>query len=172
MKISHDSETAAFGQQVITACALIHHDFDGVRKVFLAKRAATKKFLPGADEIPGGHIDYGEDIVEGLKREIAEEFEVSITVGDPFAVFSYTNPIKGSHSIEVIYFATLLSSPDDIVLHPEDHASCGWYAEDELYKIEDDEKGADDPEFIALRKAFALLNGASPDFADISQPVH
>ena len=90
-KISHDSETAAHGQQVITACALIHHDFDGVVKVFLPKRAASKKFLPGVFEIPGGHIDFGEDIKTGLKREILEELEVRINVGDPFAVFDYTN---------------------------------------------------------------------------------
>lgn len=67
--IAHDSETATPGQQVITACAFIHHKFNGVEKVFLPKRADTKKFLPGAYELPGGHIDFGEDPVSGLKRE-------------------------------------------------------------------------------------------------------
>src|SRR4051812_35084962 len=105
---SHDSETPAQGQQVITACALIHHNFDGVTKVFLPKRADTKKFLPGVYEIPGGHIDFGENIIEGLKREVREELEVDVAIGDPFAVFDYTNPIKGSHSVEIIYFATLV----------------------------------------------------------------
>ena len=61
-KISHDSETPAHGQQVISACAFIHHNFDGVEKVFLPKRANTKKFLPGIYELPGGHLDFGEDI--------------------------------------------------------------------------------------------------------------
>jgi len=32
---------SAKGQQVITACAFIHANFDGVEKVFLPKRAAT-----------------------------------------------------------------------------------------------------------------------------------
>ncbi len=67
---AHDSETPAQGQQVITACAAIHHSFDGVVKIFVPKRAETKKFLPGVYELPGGHIDFGENIVEGLKREI------------------------------------------------------------------------------------------------------
>ena len=71
-KISHDSETLATGQQVITACAFIHQTFDSIEKVFLPKRAATKKFLPGVFELPGGHIDYAEDIVVGLKREVIE----------------------------------------------------------------------------------------------------
>jgi 8-oxo-dGTP diphosphatase len=72
-KISHDSETPAHGQQVIVACAFIHHSFDGVEKVFLAQRADTKKFFPGVYEIPGGHIDFGEDVIVGLKREVQEE---------------------------------------------------------------------------------------------------
>ncbi len=93
-KISHDSETPAHGQQVITVCAFIHHDFDGTRKVFLPKRAETKKFLPGVYELPGGHIDYGEDIIAGLKREIMEEMGIKIRVGDPFAAFTYLNEIK------------------------------------------------------------------------------
>ncbi len=165
-KISHDSETAAHGQQVITACALIHHSFDDITKVFLPKRADTKKFLPGVYEIPGGHIDYGENIINGLKREIREELGVEIQVGDPFEVFDYTNEVKGSHSIEVIYFATLLGEPADIKLHPEDHSTFGWFSADELTEVQTLAKGADDPEFIALNKAFRLLSGSSLNFAN------
>lgn len=165
-KVVHDSETAAHGQQVITACALIHHNFDGVTKVFLPKRADTKKFLPGVYEIPGGHIDFGEDIAEGLKREIFEELSVRIAVGDPFAAFDYTNPVKGSHSAEIIYFATLIDPIESIRLHPEDHSGGDWFAQDELHKINNSQKGPEDPELRALRKAFALLGGDSPDFGN------
>lgn len=164
MKTSHDSETAAHGQQVITACALIHHQFNGVTKVLLPKRADTKKFLPGVYEIPGGHIDYGENIVAGLKREVQEELEIDINVGDPFYVFDYTNPIKGSHSIEVIYFATLVSDPDDVRLHPEDHSTYGWFGKDELDNVYNPAKGADDEEMKALRKAFDLLEGGELNY--------
>jgi 8-oxo-dGTP diphosphatase len=164
VKTSHDSETPAQGQQVITACALIHHNFDGVTKIFLPKRADTKRFLPGVYEIPGGHIDFGENIVEGLKREVREELEVEVRIADPFVAFDYTNPIKGSHSAEIIYFATLLGTPEDIVLHPDDHSGSVWIAKDEMDTIVTPQKGLDDVEYRAIQKAFALLNGASPDF--------
>lgn len=163
-KTAHDSETPSHGQQVITACAFIHHNFDGVEKVFLPKRAATKKFLPGVYEIPGGHIDFGEDIIEGLKREIKEEFGMSISVGDPFAAFTYTNEVKGSHSIEVIYFAQFEGDPKNIQLNPEDHSEYGWFAESELEKVISDSKSDSDPEIVAIRKGFALLKGESPTF--------
>lgn len=163
-KISHDSEVPAQGQQVITACAFIHHNFDGVEKVFLPKRAETKKFLPGVYEIPGGHIDYGEDIVTGLKREIQEEFQMDVAVGDPFASFTYTNDIKGSHSIEVIYFAQFTNPIENIQIDPEDHSSFEWIAESEIEKIYTENKSGDDPEIQALRKGFALLRGEKPAF--------
>ena len=160
-KISHDSETPARGQQVITACAFIHHNFDGIEKVFLPKRADTKKFLPGVYELPGGHIDYGEDIVHGLMREIKEEFEIAVKVGDPFAAFTYLNEVKGSHSIEVIYFCEFSGPIENIVIHPEDHSRFDWIAENEMQKIFTENKRGDDPEMQAIRKGFALLKGQS-----------
>lgn len=157
--ISHDSETPAQEQQVITACAFIHHNFDGIEKVFLPKRADTKKFLPGVYELPGGHIDYGEDIIKGLKREIMEEFGMKATIGDPFATFTYLNKIKGSHSIEVIYFAKFDDSLENIVIHPEDHSRFEWIAENELGKAYTEYKRGDDPEMQAVKKGFSLLKG-------------
>ena len=160
-KISHDSETLATGQQVITACAFIHQTFDGIEKVFLPKRAATKKFLPGVFELPGGHIDYAEDIVVGLKREVIEEFAMEIEVGDLFAAFTYVNHIKGSHSIEVIYFAQFTGDIDRIAINPEDHSEYGWFAADEIHKITSANKREEDDEIQAIKKGFVLLAGGS-----------
>jgi len=160
---AHDSETPANGQQVITACAFIHQPFECVEKVFLPKRAATKKFLPGVFELPGGHIEFGEDPVAGLIREIKEEFEMDINVGDPFYVFTYTNQVKGSHSIEVIYFARFTSDISSIKLHPDDHSGYRWIAFNQLDQIANTIKGPDDPELLAIHRAFALLSGSTID---------
>lgn len=160
-KTQHDSETLATGQQVITAVAFIHHDFDGTPKVFMPRRAATKKFLPGVFELVGGHVDYGEDIVTGLKREALEEIGMRISVGDPFGCFTYTNEIKQSHSIEVIYFAEFIDPIEQIKLDPADHSEYVWVSEAELSSVYANNKGADDAEFQHIRRGFALLGGAS-----------
>lgn len=165
LKTTHDSETPHHGQQVITACAFIHHDFAGVEKVFLPKRAATKKFLPGVYELPGGHIDFGEDIIAGLQREINEEFGMQITVGDPFAAFTYTNHVKGSHSVEIIYFAQFKGDASGIKLNPEDHSEYGWFAEEELSKFISENKREEDHEIQVIRRGFSLLKGNSPLFS-------
>lgn len=163
-KTMHDSETPAKGQQVIVACALIHHNFDGVEKVFLPKRADTKKFMPGVYELPGGHVDFGEDIVAGLKRELLEEFSKRIAVGDPFAAFTYKNDVKASHSIEVVYFAQLEDGVDNVEIHLEDHSGYDWFSEAELAKMLVGSKTENDKEYQLIRRAFKLLNGGSPKF--------
>jgi len=162
--VSNDSEVKAVGQQVITACAFIHQNIDGVQKIFLPKRAETKKFLPGVYELPGGHVDFGEDPIVGLKREIVEELGMEVEVGDVFSVFTYTNEIKGSHSIEVIYFAQFISNYSSIELHPEDHSAYGWFAENELINATTPRKGLDDDEFLAIKKGFSLLKGEQLKF--------
>lgn len=160
-KKSHDSETPAQGQQVITACAFIHSNVAGIEKVFLPKRADTKKFLPGKYEIPGGHIDYGEDILIGLSREDKEELGVEIKLGDPFAVFTYANEVKGSHSIEVVYFAQLVGKPANIAINPDDHSAFGWFSEAEAVSLNGDNE---DDEVSVIKKGFALLRGESVEF--------
>jgi 8-oxo-dGTP diphosphatase len=160
-KLFYDSETPAHGQQVITACAFIHRKIDGTEKVFLPKRADNKKFLPGKYEIPGGHIDYGEDITVGLKREVKEELGVDITLGDPFAVFTYTNEVKGSHSVEVVYFAQVVGDAGAMTIDPDDHSTSGWFTEDEAVRLNGEEV---DDEVVVIKKGFALLRGEPPQF--------
>jgi 8-oxo-dGTP diphosphatase len=167
MKTSHDSATPAHGQQVITACAFIHREFDGVHKLFMPKRADIKAFLPGTFELPGGHVDFGENIVTGLKREITEELGMSITVGDPFGSFTYTNKMKGSHSIQVTYFAQFVEPVEQIKLDPKDHSTFDWFTEADVAArraeivsedMVDPSHGAD-PQYLDILRGFELLKG-------------
>jgi 8-oxo-dGTP diphosphatase len=151
-KVSHDSETAAHGKQVITACAFIHTMIDDEIKVFSPRRAMTKKVLPGLFELPGGHIDFGENIIEGLKREVLEETGMHISVGDAFYAFDYVNEIKGSHSLEVLFFAKFTDPVENIKLNPEDHSKWRWMNEAEFESFRDTGE-----ERLAVRRGFAIL---------------
>jgi len=88
-----------------------------------------------------------------------EEFGMAIVVGDPFASFTYSNEVKGSHSVEIVYFATFTSPITDIVLNPDDHSEFGWFTADELEYVLTENKRGDDPEIVALAKAYSLLSG-------------
>ncbi len=152
---SNSDEISAEGKQVITACAFIHQKFDGEEKLFLPRRALTKKFLPGFFELPGGHIEFNEDIIEGLKREIMEEHKMGISIGDPFLFFTYTNQVKNSHSIEIIYFAKFKDSIENIKINPEDHSEYKWIKESEIDEI----NPISSEELKGIKKGFSLLKG-------------
>jgi len=153
-----DSATVQTGQQVITVCAAIHKKIDGKEKIFMPKRADTKKFLPGVFELPGGHVDYGEELVPALAREVAEELRADIIVHEPFAAFTYMNDIKQTHSVEIVYFAEFTNPDQVITLDSADHSEYVWVASDEIEKVYTDTKGADDDEMVVLRRAFAILD--------------
>jgi hypothetical protein len=92
-----------------------------------------------------------------------EEFEMKVTVGDPFNVFTYTNEVKGSHSIEVDYFATFSAPLENIKIHPDDHSTFGWFSEEEIKVVFANRINSNDPEIKAIYKAFSLLKGNKLD---------
>ncbi|MBU0578928.1 NUDIX hydrolase [Patescibacteria group bacterium] len=132
-------------KQLITACAFLYQN----RKLFTAKRAETKKFLPGKYELPGGHIEYGESLEEGLAREFEEEFGAEIKVGKPIHAFTYINSIKESHSVEIVFLATFKDRAV-ITLNPTDHSKSLWISEDEIDQYFD----RNDNEYKAIEVGF------------------
>jgi ADP-ribose pyrophosphatase YjhB (NUDIX family) len=154
----HSSEILTEGKQVFTACAFIHKKISRENAVFLARRAMTKKFLPGVYELPGGHVDYGEDLQDGLRRELHEELKLDVDIGEVAGVFTYVNEVKRSHSIEVVYFATLITGENDIHLNPEDHSEYVWATESVLLDVvKSGGKDETDPEYLLIKKGFRLL---------------
>ena len=136
--------------QAITAVAFIHKD----GKLFTARRAASKNFLPGKFELPGGHIEPGEDIVAGLRRELREELDgLEVIIGDPFYAFTYTNDTAGTHSVEIAYFAQLKNPEGSIHLKAEDHSESAW-----ITAVEVDRYWAgNDDERTLVERGFAIL---------------
>lgn len=167
-KSHHDSAVLAKGQQVITACAFIWRMRRSEVQILLAKRADTKKFLPGMYELPGGHIEFGEEIREGLAREILEELQVEVSIGDPFYVYDYINLIKQSHAVEIVYFAQLLNDCEPVI-NTQDHSEYAWFNEHELtskvaknrailFELNGVETNSSkDPELLAMQTGFEKL---------------
>ena len=62
---------------------------DGER-ILLLQRAATSKHDPGLWELPGGKMDYGEQLPEALAREVTEETGLTVTVGRPILTWHFT----------------------------------------------------------------------------------
>ncbi|MEI8344102.1 MAG: NUDIX hydrolase [Candidatus Moraniibacteriota bacterium] len=135
--------------QKIVASAFIHND----GKLLIARRAITEDFLPGVYELPGGQIEFGETMEQGLAREIKEELHIDVRIGEPFYVFT-TIDSEIQHTIEVDYFATLINPDQNIELNPDDHSEFHWVDRaDFLNFFIDNETGRE-----AAKKGFAILN--------------
>ena len=119
-------------------------------KALLAKRPKSKRLAPDKYHLPGGHVEFGEDLKSALKREIREEFAIDVEVDEPFYSFSYLT--DNEHTIGLVCHARIIGSADDLVLNTEtDHIV--WSDEEALTRY----LTADDHNLHAARAGFERL---------------
>ena len=93
--------------------------------------ATQRGYGPWKDywEFPGGKTEPGETTEQALCREIREELETDIAVGDKLAQVEYDYP--DFHLSMGCYFCTVLSGR----LTLKEHESARWLAPDELDSV-------------------------------------
>ncbi len=136
--------------QEITACAFI---YNSNKQLLIGKRADNLNFLPGKYELLGGHIEFGETLEDGLKRELKEEMDIDITVEEPFYAFTYLLKNNTKHAVEINYFAKMTDENQAITVDPHEHSGYKWISEDEIDQYFD----KDDEERKAIIKGFEIL---------------
>jgi mutator protein MutT len=104
---------------------------DGAGRIFLAQRGPQAKNERGLWECPGGSVEFGETLVDALKREIAEEFGVEIAVGELVDLVDHILPEEGQHWVSPTYLCHIVAGEPQI-LEPQKCSAIGWFALDVL----------------------------------------
>ena len=104
-------------------------------KLLVVKRSENDDLYPGAWEFPGGHLEKGETLKEGLKRELFEE----IGFNDNFEpiITHYYDKVKEKngelvHDLEIDFIVNVDSSTLEIKLSGE-HCDYAWVTKDSDY---------------------------------------
>ena len=100
----------------------------GEQIVFATQRGYGE--FKGGWEFPGGKIETGETAQEALKREIMEELDTEIEVGELIDTIEYDYP--EFHLSMDCFWAEIVSG--DLVL--KEHEAAKWLTKDELDTVE------------------------------------
>lgn len=106
------------------------------KDLFLAvKRNENDDLFPGAWEFPGGHLETGETLKEGLKRELKEEIDFT----DDFEpiITHYYDEVKEKngkliHELEIGFLINVDSTKINVKLSNE-HCDYKWLTKDSSY---------------------------------------
>lgn len=99
------------------------------KKVLILKRTDNNRIGGGTWEFAGGKLEFGEDLIAGLKREILEETGLEVTVDRLlFATTFQTHEYR-----QVVIINYLCKSNTDKVILSEEHTDYVW-ADKEILK--------------------------------------
>lgn len=102
--------------------------------------------------IPGGGVDHGESLEEGLRREILEELGVDVAKAsaEPVLIKTYFDSYNSIYKLWLVYAVELAGEPRA----GEDADEIGWFALDEVTSLDLDvteDEGVMDLVVVALK---------------------
>ncbi len=109
--------------RVVAAVIKVIND-EGIPAIFATQRGYGE--FKGGWEFPGGKIEEGETPQQALKREIMEELDTEIEVGELIDTIEYDYP--AFHLSMDCFFAQIISG--DLVL--KEHEAAKWLTKEEL----------------------------------------
>lgn len=119
------------------------HIIDRFSRIYLQKRPLTKKIQPGKwDTAVGGHVAYGEQLIEALYREASEE--LGFSEFNPISILTYEFESEIEKELINVYAAV---GSFELYPDPEELDGGRWW---ELKEIDDNiNEGVFTPNFVS-----------------------
>lgn len=105
--------------------------FNEKGEVFLSQRGEKAKNERGAWEFPGGSVEFGEKLIDTVKREFMEEYGIEIEIQQLLSVDDHILPGEGQHWVSPTYITKLVSGIATIK-EPEKCSAIAWLKLDNL----------------------------------------
>jgi 8-oxo-dGTP pyrophosphatase MutT (NUDIX family) len=112
---TNDAETGSFFHRVVAAI-LVNDD-----RILFVHRASNREWAPNTWDVPGGHIEPGEDEIAAVRREVHEELSVDIAT-TPLVRFA---ELRGA-TWEVAFFRIDAWSGEVSNAAPHEHSGVSW----------------------------------------------
>jgi 8-oxo-dGTP diphosphatase len=101
-------------------------------KVLLPKRSANLKKMPNKYEFPGGKVEKGESLKEGLKRELKEELSIDVNIED---IIDFPKNVLTTDKFDLTIF-TIEKWKNELTINPEINSSILEVTLEQLKNVE------------------------------------
>lgn len=109
------------------------HIVDNEGRIYLQKRSLNKDIQPGKwDTAVGGHVDYGESVIDALARETMEELGISID--NYFHLITYDFRSDREHELVNAYCMIVQADKFVPVYNPDEIDESRFWTVDEIGK--------------------------------------
>lgn len=121
-------------QKVVVGSIIFDKD-----KILILKRHENEDVFPNLWEIPGGTVEFNEDVESALVRETKEEAGLDVKVIRPISTFDYTRE-KENFLVHVIQINFLVEKIGGIVRLSSEHDNFAWISKEGINKYNLSEK--------------------------------
>jgi len=100
------------------------------RKILTLKRSETDDYMPSKWDFPGGVLDPGETLEDGIKREVHEETGLTVTVSRVAYAYADLDELPNDEYVILVY--ECFRAGGEIKLDPKEHDDSKWVTVEEL----------------------------------------
>lgn len=93
-------------------------------KILVTRRSLNNEYKPGLWDVPGGKIEAGETVEEGLRREIREESNLEVHIRKIEYAYTNLDGLPKSQYVILVYVCDYKSG--EVSLSPEEHDAYRW----------------------------------------------
>lgn len=110
---------------------------DGGDSALILRRSGTHPTMAFKRDLPGGEIEHGEDIAEGVRRELQEEAGLSAQLADLRLLYAATEVWHNQNRVRLFYVVKLAVKQPEVTLSWE-HDRFEWVPREQLVEVEKD----------------------------------